>query len=456
MSKNKNKIILEKYFEESFTDFSAYSSYRSMSSYSDGLKNGQRKVIYTIQRKIKQNMEKVSRLASVVGLETEYLHGDASMEQTIVNIVRNWDKPLPILEEKGTFGSRTIPKASAPRYIYTKKNDMFDLIFPQDFYDIEILQNFEGNKIEPKTLTPILPLLLINGNSGIGSGFSQNVLPRDPAVIKEIIVKYLKSTAQNPQRILEKAELPIKFPHYSGEIKTDGLRSVFMGVIKKVNMSTVEITDLPIGYNLDSYISVLEELMDKKKIVSYVDKSEDNEFNFVIKVKREDLNKRWMSFKKDEEGVSPIMETFKLVKSQTEIFSCIGPDNSFEEFNSATEVLVNYMEFILEKYEELRRYKIRMLEELINDLSEKARFIKLVIEGKIIVNNRPKADIEKQLKKHKFEGFDTYLNMRIYSLTKERYEALLKEVEQKLLQKAELERKTNKDLYLEDLKKINL
>lgn len=454
MSKNKNKIILEKYFEESFTDFSAYSSYRSMSSYSDGLKNGQRKVIYTIQRKIKQNMEKVSRLASVVGLETEYLHGDASMEETIVNIVRNWDKPLPILEEKGTYGSRTIPKASAPRYIYTKKNNMFDLIFPQDFYEIEVLQNFEGNKIEPKTLTPILPLLLINGNSGIGSGFSQKVLPRDPVVIKDIIVKYLKSTAKNPDRILEKADLPLKFPHYKGTIKTEGLRSVFVGEIKKVNLSTIEITDLPIGYNLDSYISVLEELIDKKKIVSYIDKSEDNDFNFVVKIKREEMGKRTMSFKKDEEGISPVMETFKLVKSQTEIFSCIGPDNSFEEFNSATEVLVNYMHFILEKYEDLRKYKIAKLEEIILDLSEKARFIKLVIEERIIVNNRPKKDIEEQLKKHKFEGFDTYLNMRIYSLTKERYEALLKEVEERLKEKTILETKTNKDLYLEDLKKI--
>jgi len=449
-----NKIILEEFFKDSFTDFSAYASYRAMGSYSDGLKNGQRKVIFTIQRKLKANMEKVSRLASIVGLETEYLHGDASMEQTIVNIVRNWDKPMPLLEEKGTFGSRTIPKASAPRYIYTKKNDFFDLIFPPDFYDIELLQNFEGNKIEPKSLTPVLPLLLINGNTGIGSGFSQNVLPRDPKVIKDTIVKFLKSTAQNPYRILEKLDMPVKFPNYSGQIRTEGLRSVFMGEIKKVNLSTLEITELPIGYTIDTYVKVLELLIDKKIISSYIDKSEDNDFNFIIKVKREDLKKRNMSFTVNEEGVSPIMETFKLTKSQTEIFACIGPDNSFEELKSPNDVLVNYIIFILGKYEELRLYKIGVLEGLIEDLAEKARFIKLVIEGKIVVSNKAKSDIQQQLIKHKFKGFDTYLNMRIYSLTKEKYEALLKELEQRESEKKVLEGKTNKDLYLEDLKKI--
>lgn len=451
----KKTIILEDYFKDSFTDFSAYASYRAMGSYSDGLKNSQRKAIYTVQRKLKGNMEKVSRLASIVGLETEYLHGEGSMEQTIINVVRNWDKPLPILEEEGTFGSRTIPKASAPRYIYTKKNSVFDLVFPPDFYDIEVLQNFEGNKIEPKTLTPILPLLLINGNTGIGSGFSQNILPRDPRVLRDVIMKFLKSTAKDPFKILEKAEVPIKFPHFDGEIITEGLRSVFVGRIKKVNMSTLEITELPIGYTIESYINVLEQLIDRKTIVSYTDRSEDNTFNIVVKVKREDLKKRAFSFEVGGSGVAPIIDTFKLTKSQTEIFACVGPENNFLEYKSSSEVLVNYIHFILEKYEELRKYKIGVLEDLIMDLSERARFIKLVIEGKIVVSNRPKADIEKQLLRHKFRGFDTYLNMRIYSLTKERYEALLREVEENRLKKLDLEGKTNKDLYMIDLKKFS-
>lgn len=452
--KNNKEIIIGDFFRESFTDFSAYASYRSMGSYSDGLKNGQRKVIYTMQRKIKNNVEKVSRLASIVGLTTEYLHGEASLEQTISNLTRNWDKPLPILEEKGAFGSRTITKAASPRYIYTKKNENFDLVFPVDFYNIEVLQNFEGSKIEPKSLTPILPLLLINGNTGIGSGFAQNILPRNPKLIKEGIEKYLKSKAKDPSSILKKLEMEIYYPNFIGEIKREGLKTMFLGVIELKNTTTLEIKDLPIGETIESYLKVLEELIEKKLIVSYTDRSEDNWFNFIIKVKRQDLSIKKMSFDKDVNGVPEIIKTFKLIKSKTENFSCTGPKNDFFEFKNETEVLEKYIEFIMERYELLKAYKLNVFEELIKSLSEKARFIDLVIKNKIVISNKSRKDIENQLDKHKFINHDIYLSMKIYSLSKEKYEELLKEIEENKAKKGFLFNKTIKELYLDDLKKI--
>ena len=443
----KNYISIEKFFQESFTDFSAYASYRAIASVIDGLKNSQRKVIYTLMSNANNNKEKVSRLASITGLKTEYLHGEASLESVIVSTVRHFDKPLPILAEEGAFGYRTITKSAASRYIYTKKLDIFSHIFNKKFSRIDGYQMFEGTKIEPKVLTVLLPMLLVNGNTGIGSGFSQNILPRDPKQIRDIIVKYLKSTAKNKSKILEDTTIDIKYPYFDGKCETEGLKTTFYGKIKVKNTSTVEISELPIGYTIESYIKVLEGLIDNNIIVSYIDKSNKNSFNFNIKMKRSILTKM-----NDEK----LINKFKLTKTSTENFVCVAEDNSFLELQSGNEILSIYMKFMIGRYQLLKQQIISDLENEIFDLSEKARFIKLVIDGKIIISNRKKADITKQLEKNKFKEVEIYLNMRIYSLTKERYDALLDDIKRLNAELSVAKKITIEDMYLTDLKKLKI
>ena len=441
-TKKQEVINIEDFFKESFTDFSAYASYRAIGSVIDGLKNSQRKVFYTLMHKTGNTKEKVSRLASIVGLKTEYLHGEASLESVIVTGVRHFDKPLPVLEEEGAFGYRTVPKAAASRYIYTKKRDVFGLIYNSKFSRIDGYQTFEGTKIEPRVLTPLLPMLLVNGNSGIGSGFSQNILPRNPQQIIDIITKYLKSKAKNKSEILSKADLSVQYPFFDGDIETEDKKSIFYGKIKIANTTTININELPIGYTIETYIKVLEGMIDANKIVSYIDKSNENNFNFVVKCKRNFYSK--FSHEK-------LITAFKLSKSATENFVCVGEMNNFLELDSYNEILIIFIEFVINRYALLKAQIINDFENEIFDLSEKARFIGLVIKGKIIISNRKKEDIVKQLNKHKFKEVEIYLNMRIYSLTKEKYEELLRDVEL-LKKKLEDARKvTIESMYLKDI-----
>lgn len=443
MAGKKQEIIdIEEFFKENFTDFSAYASYRAIGCVIDGLKNSQRKVFYTLMNSSGNNKEKVSRLASIVGLKTEYLHGEASLESVIVTGVRHFDKPLPLLAEEGAFGYRTVPKAAASRYIYTKKRNVFNLMFNSKFSRIDGYQTFEGTRIEPKVLTPLLPMLIVNGNSGIGSGFSQSILPRDPQQVIDVIVKYLKSTAKNKENMLKNVDLDVKYPFFDGVIETEGKKSVFYGKIKLANTTTIHIDELPIGYTIESYIKVLEGMIDNNKIVSYIDKSNQNSFQFVVKCKRNSFAK----FNQEK-----LITTFKLSKSSTENFVCVGEKNDFLELDSYNDILVIYMTFMINRYTLLKAQIIADLEKDIFDLSEKARFIGLVIKGKIVVSNRKKTDIASQLEKHKFKEVDVYLNMRIYSLTKEKYDELLKEVDilkKKLLEAAKV---TIESMYLKDL-----
>lgn len=447
MAKRKKQevINIEEFFKENFTDFSAYASYRALGSALDGLKNSQRKVIYTLMNTSGNAKEKVSRLASIVGLKTEYLHGEASLESVIVTGVRHFDKPLPILEEEGAFGYRTVPKAAASRYIYTKKRDIFGLIFNSKFSRIDGYQTFEGTKIEPRVITALLPMLVVNGNSGIGSGFSQNILPRDPNQIIDIISKYLKSKAKNKENILKNAVIDVKYPFFDGDIVTEDKKTVFYGKIKLANTTTIHIDELPVGYTIESYIKVLEGMLDANKIVSYVDKSNENNFQFIVKCKRNFFSK----FTHDK-----LITTFKLSKSATENFVCIGENNNFLELDSYNDIIVMYMEFMLNRYDLLKKQIIADIEKEIEDLSEKARFIGLVIKGKIIVSNRKKEDIAKQLTKHKFKEIEIYLNMRIYSLTKEKYEELLNNVELLKKRLVDVKKTTIENMYLKDLRAL--
>jgi len=458
----KKILNISDFFKEQFTDFSTYAAYRSIASYTDGLKNSQRKVIYTTQRVMKDKQEKISRFASIVSLQTEYLHGEKSLEDAIVKIVRNWDQNLPLYEEKGKFGSRTIPKAASSRYIYTKRTNNFNKIFPEDFFPIERLQTFEGSDIEPKTLSPILPILLINGNSGVGSGFSQKILPRNPKDLMDTIQKFLKSKAKDPFGLVRKADLNVMYPNYIGKTFTTNENNVyqttFLGEITQKNTTTLEIKELPIGYTIETYVKVLEDLIDNKVINSYKDGSSKNKFYFELKIKREQLKTKEFSFEEDENGISNILKTFKLIKTTVENFTTTDEENGFCEYNTPNEILESYLVFILNKFEELRQYKIGQINKEIDLLSEKARFIKLYIEKKIELANKSKKTIQTNMKKLKFseDNIEVCLNMRIYSLTKEKYEELLEEIKKKVKVKEDLEKMTNKDLYLEYLNKIKI
>jgi len=463
--KKQTILNIQTFFDNQFTDFSSYAAYRSLASYSDGLKNSKRKVVYTTQKYIKGQKEKVSRLAATVSLKSEYLHGETSLEGAIVTLVRNWDQNICLYDEIGKFGTRTIPHAASSRYIFTKKSNIFDQIFLPDFYQIDEPQLFEGTKIEPKSLTPILPLILINGETGVGSGFSQNILPRNPKQIQDTIIKYIKSKAKKPEHIINNSVLDIQYPNFTnGIIKTiltdsNKLKTFFLGNVKKKNTTTLIIDQLPIGYTIENYIKILETLIEKKTIVSYKDSSSKNNFNFEIKIKREILNSNLFSFDINTKTNLPyIIETLKLVSSSVENFTTTGPNNSFHKFNTPQELLLKYLDFILERYEKLRLFKIQVLENEIILLSEKSRFIKLVIENKLKISNISKKNISTNMKKLKFSEdiIELCLSMKIYSLTKEKYEELLNKIVEITQDKSILEEKTNKDLYLIDINKINI
>lgn len=438
--------LIQDFLNNEYSNTALYNCYRMIASVVDGLKPSARKVVYTIKKR-KINEMKVGRLAPAVAEDTEYLHGEGSLLGVIVNMTQDFvgSNNLPLLSPNGNFGSRHLPSASAPRYIFSKRNKNFDEIFMSEDDPILIEQEFDGQKIEPKFFVPILPMLLVNGSEGMGTGYAQKILPRNPIELKEAIIE-IERTGDT------KKSLVPYYINYKGSIQpraSDGSWEI-TGTFSIDNTTSITITELPIGYTLSSYLKVLERLQEDNVIKSYEDLSENDEFLFKL-----DVPRVFTKLSKEE-----ILDKLKLIKRVTENYTCIDENNTVKEFTSAKEILKYYCKIREEFYEKRRLYQIAQLQEEISYLESMMAFIQSIFDKKVNINNQPKKKIEEQLveinkKKEIFlkkdNSFDYLLRMPIYSFTAEKVKDLQKQIQEKSKKKNYLLKETSSSLWKADV-----
>lgn len=437
------------FFENEFSDYANYDSYRSLGNLADGMKPTARKLIcVTEQDNIKEPM-KLSSLVNKMAESMEYLHGPVSAEGAAVNLAQNFpgSNNINLLKPVGSFGTRTIPKPAASRYIKTCKSSMFDYIFKAIDKPVLITQEFEGTKIEPKFYIPIIPMLLVNGNYGIGNGFAQHILSRNPL---EIIDKLQDRITGKDRRSTPIHLLPF-FKDFKGTIKRlEGFSYEIVGSFERTNTTTLTITELPIGYTLEQYNKILVKLEDEKIINDFTDKSEKNEFLFEVKVSRE-------FSKKDDEY---IFDKLKLIKRITENFTCIGERNQIKEFKSDMDILDAFIKLRLEYYVLRKDYQINKLQDELMTLGAKYYFIKNILNDTIIVNKKTKVEIEDQIRNNKtfpFYQFDDYnflTSMPIHSLSKETFADLKKAIDVKKEMLDTIKKKPTEEMWLEELSEL--
>lgn len=438
------KLTITEFFKTDYVDYSSYSNLRMIASVVDGQKNGARKVLHTIIEQNIKTPQKVSQISSRCAEFTEYLHG--SLDGVIVSLAQNYPgaNNTPLLVREGNFGTRFDNEASAARYIFTHGSDEFFQLFNKD--DVPVLkhQTFEGTKIEPVFFVPTLPVLLLNGSTGVSSGFAQQILPRNPKDVQ----KYLEAS-------LSKGRKPKLIPWFNGfnGTVTQGVNSKqweIRGIIKRLSVNRLEITEIPVGIGLIDYIKILDKLEDDKIIQSYKDLSEDNTFKFEIKMASKDLAKL------DDEQ---LLNTFKLIKRVTENFTCISEDNKIIVFEAAEEVIEHYIKVKM-KYLGLR--KEHKLGELKDDISiEESRFafITAIIQDELIINKRKKSDIENDLENirgviKQNNSYDYLLNMSIHSLTSERLQRLSKIIKDKTNEYEVLLKTDISDIWIDEISSL--
>lgn len=403
---------INEFIDNEFIQFSNYDNIISIPNMIDGLKPSQRKIMFgAFKRNLKDEI-KVAQFGGYIAEHTHYAHGENNLFGTIIGMAQDFvgSNNIPLFVPKGNFGSRRDPKSAAsPRYIYTYLNPITSLIFRKE--DERILNYLyeDTDQIEPEFYLPIIPTLLVNGTSGIGTGWSTDIPKYDPMALIMVIRKKLTKPdvryAINPS-----------YKDWNGDLDWNQDKNTYIskGVVNlSKNKKQAIITELPVDVSTDKYITILDKLSDEKKIKKYTDNSTDTTIHITVDlIENTKLN--------DLENVLKLTSSISINNMNTFL------DNKIIKWNSTEEMLNRWFDIRLEYYSKRKTAWIEVLEMQYKRYFNLLCFIKSVIDNELIINNRKKQDIISDLEEMEFEkyndSFDYLLNIPIYHLSKEKYE----------------------------------
>uniref|UniRef100_A0A182MZ68 DNA topoisomerase 2 n=1 Tax=Anopheles dirus TaxID=7168 RepID=A0A182MZ68_9DIPT len=377
--------------------FSNSDNVRSIPSVLDGLKPGQRKVLFTCFKRNDKREVKVAQLAGSVAEMSAYHHGEQSLCSTIVNLAQNYvgSNNINLLFPGGQFGTRlTGGKDSAsPRYIFTMMSALTRCIFhPLD--DPLLEYQYEDNqRIEPVWYLPIVPMLLINGADGIGTGWATKIPNHNP---RDVIA--------NIRRMLNGDEPKLLTPWYKnfrGVVESVGPQKyITAGNVSLLDGEKIEISELPIGTWTQTYKeNVLEPLLhgsDKQKAVisDYKEYNTDTTVRFVVSF----LGGEYAKLYAEDGGFHRV---FKLTSSiSTASMNAFDDKSYLKRYAHANEIFMEFYTIRLDYYGKRRTYLLGMLQAEADALSDKARFIMEKCNGTLVVENKKrKALIDELIKR---------------------------------------------------------
>ncbi|TKS89050.1 DNA topoisomerase 2-beta [Collichthys lucidus] len=463
--------------------FSNSDNERSIPSLVDGLKPGQRKVLFTCMKRNDKREVKVAQLAGSVAEMSAYHHGEQALMMTIVNLAQNFvgSNNVNILQPLGQFGTRINggKDAASPRYIFTMLSPLAKLLFPAlDSNLLKFLYD-DNQKVEPEWYIPIIPLVLVNGAEGIGTGWACKIPNYDAREIVNNINRMLNH--QDPLPMLP------SYKNFKGVIHELGQNQYLVsGEVLVIDRNTIEITELPVRTWTQAYKeSVLEPMLqgsDKTPalINDYKEYHTDTTVKFVVRMSEDKLA---------QAEAAGLHKVFKLQSSLTcnsmVLFDHMG---CLKRYDSVQDILREFFELRLHYYKLRKDWAVGSLGAEAAKLSNQARFVLEKIEGKISIENKSKRELIRMLVQKGYESdpvaawtkaqekaqeedyrdandsdssldsgsssgpnFNYILNMPLWCLTKEKVEELLKQRDQKRAELNDLQKKAPEDLWKEDL-----
>jgi DNA topoisomerase-2 len=375
---------------------------------------------------------------------------------------------LPYFTQDGQFGTRNLggEDAAQPRYPDTRPQEWLKYVyFPQDFPLMERAVD-EGNEVEPVSFLPIIPMALINGCLGIGTGHSTFIPNCSPMEIVDWLLAKLE----------RKHNLPVVLPWYRGfngniKIKTATVKEddffdrsesdsdeeekedstpeeektrevtlsmVTTGKVHVDKQANIHVLELPIGIWIHKYKEFLESLLENKKLSDFSNLSTHEIPKFVI---QGFLGK-------------PTFDKLKLRRTYGLTNMVLLDMNNIPRKYKSIDGLMEEFYRLRLPYYALR--KQRMLEDIlarISVLEDKYKFLKLVIEDKIVIFKKSKQEILQQMKVHKIPE-DLLTSVRLSSLSEDELTELSKEIDGLKSEMEEMQKLNPEDMWIHDLKEF--
>ena len=392
-----------------YKDYSKYVLYsRAIPHMIDGLKPSQRKILFTALKTAKSNRIKTASLSGNTISQANYHHGDASLNEAITKMVQVHSNNIPLLEGEGSFGSRLVPDAAAPRYTFVKMSENYEKYFADTMVADK---SADPEDPEPAFYLPIIPWVLVNGVKGIAVGFATEIQSRNPKEISKLCQAYLQG------KNIDKEKLLPYYPEFSGNVYEENDEIYCEGKFILTGQTKLEITEVPVGFNRETYVQILDKLEDTGKIVSYTDKCDKTGFKFDVTLKR---GKKL----KDHQIVS----LFKLRKKINENITVITEKGNLKVYDSPIDIIKDFCDYRILKYNE--RYEYLEDEDCLNHkiVRDKIKFIQMVIDGRLDFKNKNRQAIKKDLTIHFADSIiEILIKMPIYSLCQDEKDKLVKE-----------------------------
>jgi DNA topoisomerase-2 len=465
-----NRVSYQDLINKELIHFSIYDNLRSIPSLCDGLKPSQRKILYYMLKKNKTQLIKVAQLSGYVSAETGYHHGEASLQGAIIGLAQDFvgTNNINLLYPDGNFGSRLSQgkDAASPRYIFTRLSDITPLIFNSDDTPLLDFLDDDGTLIEPEWYLPIIPMVLVNGCEGIGTGYSTYIPSYNPRDIVTNLIKMIDDENFHP--------LPMK-PYFKGfhgtveEIENGSY--ITKGRWERLSDKQIKITEVPVGMGITIYKEFLESLIEnnlskkvgdktsnsKKKKFELKDvqnktKDENDDICFIVEFKSEsDLDNLIKSGTLEKE--------LKLVKSfSTNNMYLFNESLILTKYDTPVDILLDFFDIRIQYYIKRREYIIKKLKRELLILEAKSRFIKEYIEGELQINKKSKDYIIALLEERDYptdeDSYDYLLRLPIYSLTLEKINELNKQCENKKRELQFIKNKTPEELWKIDLEDL--
>lgn len=426
-------LKISDFIDSDFRSFSTYDCVINIPNMIDGFKVSQRKVMWGVQKEGKKTT--VERYSSKIADMSAYHHGAKNLESVIVGLAQDFDCSNNVnwLEPDGQFGNILDPNASSGRYISAGPISNFRKWFSKDDDIILEYEYEDGEQIEPRYFIPIVPTILFNGSSGIGTGYACTVLQYKPEDVVRNVKEVLKGKRQS--------KLIPWYRGYKGLIQKVEGQTIFTGKFERINSTKLRITQLPIGYTIDKYKGILAKLIDNEVIKDYDDESTEAGWDITIIASRDFIG----------QPDSVLIDKLQLVSRDSENIVVWDEKGKIKRFENPEDLLEYFVEVRLAFYDKRRLALIDALKVDIDWKNTKARFIQYYIDNVDFFKDTKKDKLIERLIEDGFPEYDKLLAMSMWNLTKEKIQSLQEEIKKDLEEVKRLEVTTAKEMYLDDL-----
>jgi DNA topoisomerase-2 len=458
------QVKYEDFMNQELIHFSTYDCARSIPNMMDGLKISLRKILFSAFKRKLTSEIKVAQFSGYVSEHSAYHHGEASLNGAIVNMAQTFvgSNNINLLEPNGQFGTRLHggDDSASERYIFTQLNPLTRKIFPD--VDDAVLNyiNDDGLIVEPEFYAPIIPFTLINGISGIGTGFSSSI----PAYNPKDVVQYLKSKLTKAE--YSGGEFIPYYEGFRGTIRkiTDN-KYLVKGLYEKIGEDKIRITELPVGTWTMPYITFLEGLLDGgvdkagKKIPPSIKDFTSLCTEVSIDITVVFPKGRLVELEQSVDATTGVNDLEKMMKLTTSLSTTnmhmFNHEFKLHKYATVGEIVDDFYGVRLDIYGKRKAALIKDMQKKLMKLSNRARYILETLEGIVDLRRKNAQQVTELMDSRKFdklEGDYKYLiKMPMDSVTQENVQSILKEKEETEKELSILTATTLEKMWLSEL-----